>query len=491
MSLELVRNQSFTLRPYQSMTINIRTLSSLFVFVVLLIASSFAVQPATMRLDYYHTGNATQEMWSFDRVVLSRCRGRVTCRRPSTIPTWAITCSRCTTRPAESCCTRAASARCSASGRDTDEAKTLNRTFSESLRFPRPDTPVKIVLKERREGKDVDFHEVWTTTIDPRDKFIDRANPASPGPAAYHPEDGRARNQGRSADHGRWLHRLRSVASSRTTRSAPPKSCSRVRPSRSIARTSTSGGCVPRPRMPGISRPSTGMYRHPPLGTSYDTFDSERYIMTTDNNALRDVASYAPYEFIEILTNSQNLRRRRNLQPVRDGRADSEWMPYVFVHEFGHRIRRVGRRVLHLGRRRGAGGAAHRAVGAERHRSARSGDAEVEGPGGCRHACADAVEKAEFEAYEKDIQAERRKIRKENRPEAEMNALFEKEKQHEDELLATDKYSDRVGAFEGANYEAHGFYRPQENCIMFTRYDKFCAVCSRGIERIIKMYAAE
>jgi len=48
-----------------------------------------------------------------------------------------------------------------------------------------------------------------------------------------------------------------------------------------------------------------------------------------------------------------------------------------------------------------------------------------------------------------------------------------------------------VGAFEGANYEAHGFYRPQENCIMFTRYDRFCAVCRRAIERIVGMYAVQ
>ena len=41
---------------------------------------------------------------------------------------------------------------------------------------------MKVVLKERREGKDVDFHEVWTTTIDPKDKFIDRAKSPSPGP---------------------------------------------------------------------------------------------------------------------------------------------------------------------------------------------------------------------------------------------------------------------------------------------------------------------
>ena len=118
------------------MTIRIRTLSSLFVFVILLVISSFAVNPATMRLDYYHTGNATQEIWSFDRVVIEplpwpgdmsktiddsnlgnylfevhdHASGKLLYSRGfgSLFSEWA----------------------------DTDEAKTLNRTFSESLRFP-------------------------------------------------------------------------------------------------------------------------------------------------------------------------------------------------------------------------------------------------------------------------------------------------------------------------------------------------------------------
>ena len=74
--------------------------------------------------------------------------------------------------------------------------------------------------------------------------------------------------------------------------------------------------------------------------------------------------------------------------------------------------------------------------------------------------------------------------------ESEVEALFKEAKQKEDALLSHDKYSDRVGAFEGADYEAHGYYRPQENCIMFTRYETFCAVCRRAIQRIIAMYAA-
>ena len=61
--------------------------------------------------------------------------------------------------------------------------------------------------------------------------------------------------------------------------------------------------------------------------------------------------------------------------------------------------------------------------------------------------------------------------------------------QHEDALLTSEKYANKVGAFEGANYEAHGYYRPQVNCIMFTRHDAFCRVCQRAIEKIIGMYA--
>jgi hypothetical protein len=38
-------------------------------------------------------------------------------------------------------------------------------------------------------------------------------------------------------------------------------------------------------------------------------------------------------------------------------------------------------------------------------------------------------------------------------------------------------------------YEAKGYYRPQVDCIMFTRSQDFCEVCRRAIERIIALYA--
>jgi hypothetical protein len=39
-------------------------------------------------------------------------------------------------------------------------------------------------------------------------------------------------------------------------------------------------------------------------------------------------------------------------------------------------------------------------------------------------------------------------------------------------------------------YEAKGYFRAQEDCVMFTRDETpFCAACRRAIDRVIDMYA--
>jgi hypothetical protein len=71
-----------------------------------------------------------------------------------------------------------------------------------------------------------------------------------------------------------------------------------------------------------------------------------------------------------------------------------------------------------------------------------------------------------------------------------MNALFREEMARDTALLNTGAHAHKVGAFEGANYEARGYYRPQADCIMFTRDDVgFCAVCRRAIDRIVDLYS--
>ena len=71
-----------------------------------------------------------------------------------------------------------------------------------------------------------------------------------------------------------------------------------------------------------------------------------------------------------------------------------------------------------------------------------------------------------------------------------MDALFREEMAHDMALLTTAPYAGKVGAFEGANYESKGYYRPQADCIMFTRDAVgFCAVCRRAIEAILDLYS--
>src|SRR5207249_9342594 len=100
-----------------------------------------------------------------------------------------------------------------------------------------------------------------------------------------------------------------------------------------------------------------------------------------------------------------------------------------------------------------------------------------------------AWSKEEYEAHSREYGQRRAQLRAENRPEYEVEALFRENRSYEVKLCANERFFGKVGAFEGAMYEAKGYYRPEVDCIMFTRSQTFCAVCRRAIERIIDSYS--
>ena len=55
----------------------------------------------------------------------------------------------------------------------------------------------------------------------------------------------------------------------------------------------------------GVSRPSTGVHRASATGLRYDIFGSERYALSVDNRAWRELAQFAPYDVVEIIFNSE------------------------------------------------------------------------------------------------------------------------------------------------------------------------------------------
>jgi hypothetical protein len=70
-----------------------------------------------------------------------------------------------------------------------------------------------------------------------------------------------------------------------------------------------------------------------------------------------------------------------------------------------------------------------------------------------------------------------------------MTALFREELRLEEKIFKRSPVRTAVGAFEGANYEATGYYRTQLQCMMFDRGGEFCQVCRDGITDIIQLYS--
>ncbi|HKF68064.1 MAG TPA: M64 family metallopeptidase, partial [Vicinamibacterales bacterium] len=99
--------------------------------------------------------------------------------------------------------------------------------------------------------------------------------------------------------------------------------------------------------------------------------------------------------------------------------------------------------------------------------------------------------KEQYEENSREAQQRRREIRAQHRPESEMDALFKEQLARDTALLNSPALAGKVGAYEGANYEAKGYYRPQSDCIMFTRDTVgFCAVCRRALHQTLDLYTA-
>jgi len=217
-------------------------------------------------------------------------------------------------------------------------------------------------------------------------------------------------------------------------------------------------------------------------------FGSERYVLTMENRALRDAASFAPYEFIEILVNGETYGGGGIFNQYATVAIDNPWAGYVAVHEFGHQFAALADEyytsdVAYLSPEKKTEPWEPNVTALLDPANLKWKDLVAAGT-----PLPTPWDKDEFERFEQGIQKQRKDLRAGGKPEAEMDALFRKEREKEDALLGSQKYSGKVGAFEGANYQAKGYYRPEVDCIMFTRYKAFCAVCRRAIERVIGMY---
>jgi hypothetical protein len=371
----------------------------------------------------------------------------------------------------------------------TGEAREVHRTFHESLRFPWPKGPVSVTVHKRQ--KDNTFGPVWTVEIDPASRFVNGARitrhagrvvPILESGTPPEKVDLLIISEGyTAAQMPKFQKDARRLLDSLFAEE-PFKSRRGEFNVRALELPSADSG---------VNRPNAGVFRRTPIGAQYNIFDSERYVLTLENRALRDAASAAPYEFIEILVNEQTYGGGGVFNDHATASVDSAFSDYVFVHEFGHHFAALGDE-YYTSDVAYETGAKDRPEPWEPNITALKDPAKLK----WRDLVTPGIplptpwEKEAFEQHSRAIQERRREIRKRHAPEEEMDALFREQRQFEEKLLGSMKYSKAVGAFEGASYEPKGLYRPQADCIMFTR-DRvgFCAVCRRAIDRIIGLYA--
>lgn len=443
--------------------------------------------PQTMRLDYYHTGDSKHEVFSVDRIQIEPLPWPGDMSKTIDDSNLGKYFFEVRDKATERVLYSRGFASIFGEWETTDEAAAMMRTFSESLRFPAPEVPVEIVLKKR--DRKNSWRDIWTTNIDPKDIFIDHSKVAAParllaiqkmgdpatkvdfvilGDGYTAPEQQKFESDAR---------RLTEVLFSTS-------------PFKEHRKDFNVWALCPPAAESGISRPSTAVYHDSPLGATYDAFGSERYVLTYDNHALRRVAQFAPYEFIEILANNRTYGGGGIFNLYSTVASDNAFANYVFVHEFGHHF--AGLADEYYTSEVAYTPAAERVEPWEPNATALLDHTKLK--------WSDLVtpntpiptpwNKEAFENYSREIQKRRTQLRKDKRPEAEMEALFREELKHEQDMFAKEQYAGRVGAFEGAIYEARGYYRPEVDCIMFSRTDRFCAVCRRAIETIIRMYSS-
>jgi len=182
----------------------------------------------------------------------------------------------------------------------------------------------------------------------------------------------------------------------------------------------------------GPSVPRKGVWNRTPAATHYDTFYSDRYLMTQDIHRLYDLLAGVPFEHIIVLANTDIYGGGGIYNQLLVTTSDNANFSQVLVHEFGHSYAGLGD----------------------------------------EYSYNDNLD----EPYPSDTEP------------WEPNLTTKVDFQSKWADMLPDP-TGRVGLYEGGGYQAKGVYRPSLDCRMKTNESPdFCPVCTRAIIRLTDFY---
>lgn len=452
----------------------------------------------TLRVDYFHTGNSSEEIISVDQMWRQGTWAGSRTRLVDDLDLGRYYAKAYDADTGELLWSRGFDSYFGEWKTTARAAAGERRTYHESALLPWPKQPIVFTLEVRQD--DNSLTEIFRQEIDPADWHIRRD--ALPDDVLVD------RTAVRGDSHSRVDIAI--VGEGYTAAETAKFQADVARfaavmlaqePYHSLAEHFNIWGVLKPSQESGCDEPSRGVHRNTTLGCTFDSLDSERYLLTEDNRAMRDIAAHVPYDVLYIMVNHERYGGGGIYNLFCTFTSDNQWSEYVFLHEFGHSFAGLADEYY------SSSTSYNDFYPAGREPNERNITAETDP---ARLKWRDLVtagapvptawHKAEYDRMDQAYQQERGRINEQiaelmtsGAPADEALAAGEElSRSHQaavDAWFATNDTRDLVGAFEGAGYASTGLYRSQLDCIMFTKGIKpFCAACERGIREIINRY---
>ena len=371
----------------------------------------------------------------------------------------------------------------------TNEASSgYYRTFSESVRSPFPRRAVQVSVARR--DKRMVFRELFTIVVDPNDPS--QVNKEKPGvkPRVF-----------TLADNGEPAEKVDIVILGDGYTAAEMEKFRKdakryndllfsTQPFKSRKQDFNVRALEVESQESGIDVPDKNVWKNAALETRYSTFGLPRYVLTTENKTLRDIAATVPYDFICILVNDTRYGGGGifNLYSTsytgEPNKVQEWWMDYMYVHEFGHSFAGLGDEYY---------------TSAVAYNDFYAPGVEPWEPNITALRDARNVKWKAFLSDSIRVPTPWEKARYDSLGQALLRydrlapdyyGNFEPIWKQQQEIVRNPASLGKVGAFEGAGYASKGLYRPSLDCRMFSlSIVGFDPVCSAAIDRMIDFYA--
>ena len=321
----------------------------------------------------------------------------------------------------------------------TDEAKTSQRSFYESVIVPFPKNTIEIVIEERNR-RNV-FFEIYRKEIEPSNIFIQKG-------LRYDFETYTMIDNGKSENKVDIVflaegYQENEIKKFKNDAQQMTDALFAYEPFKSHKDDFNIHLVLSYSKESGTDIPGGDIWKNTILNSNFYTFGSERYLTTQDFEAVRDLAALVPYDQIYILVNTAKYGGGGIFNFYSLCVSDNVAAKQVFVHEFGH----------------GFGGLADEYW---------TSDVAVEDyfPSDIEPIAPNLTTLINFENKWKDLIDKNTPV----------------------PTPAIEKYLEIIGVFEGGGYVEKGVYRPQQNCMMRALAYPFCGVCQKTIEKMILLY---